>query len=595
MEAVKKRNEISSEYKWNLTDIYPSRESWDADFQKLKSMLPELRAFDGKLDSVQNIATCFRLTDSVAQFTEKLYVYSHLKHHEDTSDAANQGPVSIIEQLSVEVSEAASFIEPELLSLPVETLAKFAEHPDLRFYRFTLDNIIRQKPHTLPKEQQALLAKAGIMAEAPNTIFSMLSDADMKFPIIKDEKDNDIELTHGRYYKFMESRDRRVRKDAFEAMFGTFGRQKNTIASILNAQVQKNIFYARALHYDSVLSMALFGDNIPVSVYTNLISAVEKNLGAFQKYLTIRKRVLALDELHMYDLSVPLIKNFEWKVTYSEAIAIINEAIAPLGGEYSAILKDAWKKYWIDVYENEGKHSGAYSWGVYKIHPYVLLNYQDTVHDMFTIAHEMGHALHSYLAHREQEYRYAHYTIFTAEIASTLNEALLLQYLLKTTTDREKRAYLLTHYADNFRGTLFVQTLFAEFEKIVHEQAEQGIPLTVSKFNEIFFDLHKKYYGSVVVLDPAVEMGWMRIPHFYSSFYVYKYATGFSAANSFCHRILHGGPAEVDAYLGLLKSGGKDYSLNLLKTAGVDMSTTTPIFEALKVFASTVEELDKIL
>ena len=595
MNAVKKRNEISDEHKWNLADIYRSGDGWNADFEKLKRLVGDIKLFDGRLNSAETIDACFRLSDDIGFVLEKLYVYAHLKHHEDTSDTANQGPVNRIEQLSVEVSEAMSFIEPELLSQPEETLRKFAGLPALSFYRFTLDKIIRKKPHTLPKEQEALLAKAGIMADAPSTIYNMLNDADMKFPFIKDEQGNDVEITHGRYAKFLESRDRRVRKDAFAAMFSTYGKQKNTIASILNAHIQRNLFYARSLKFDSALTMALFDDNIPRDVYSNLIETVHAKAGSFQKYFALRKRALGLDELHIYDLNVPLVRDLDWKITYEEAIAIIGEAVAPLGEEYQRILNAAWKQHWIDIYENEGKHSGAYSWGVYKVHPFVLLNHQDTVHDMFTIAHEMGHAMHSYLAHREQDYQYAHYTIFIAEIASTLNEALLLQHLLKVTTDPKRRAYLLTHFADNFRGTLFVQTLFAEFEKTIHELAEQGVPLTVDKFNEVYYSLHKTYYGDAVVLDQEIGIGWMRIPHFYSSFYVYKYATGFSAANSFCRRILRDGKVAVDAYLGMLKGGGKDYSLNLLKTAGVDMSSTTPISEALAVFDETVEELGGLL
>jgi oligoendopeptidase F len=595
MQAIRKRSEVSPENRWDLTAIYPSREAWDADIEKLKTMLPEIKAFDGRLNSAENIRSCFKLSDAISCLTERLYVYAHLKHHEDTSDTANQAPVNIISLLAVEVNEAASFIEPELLLLPDETLRAFADDASLSFYKFSLEKIIRQKPHTLPKEQQALLAKAGIMAEAPNTIYSMLNDADMKFPVIKDEHNDEIELTHGRYYKFLENNDRRVRKDAFEAMFGTYKKHQYTIASILNAHVHKNLFYTRALKFDSTLSMALFDDNIPQTVYSNLIDTVHGKLDSFQQYLLLRKRVLGLDELRMYDLSVPLVPSFEWKVSYEEAIRIISDAVAPLGDEYGKILNEAWKQHWIDVYENERKHSGAYSWGVYRVHPFVLLNHQDTVHDMFTIAHEMGHAMHSYFAQHEQEYRYANYTIFIAEIASTLNEALLLNHLLKITTDPKQKAYLLTHYADNFRGTLFVQTLFAEFEKIIHELAEQGVPLTVDKFNEVFFKLHQQYYGNAVVLDRDVEIGWMRIPHFYSSFYVYKYATGFSAANSFCQRILHNGRGAIDAYLGLLKSGGKDYSLNLLKTAGIDMATTIPVVEALSVFESVVKNLDGLL
>lgn len=341
--------------------------------------------------------------------------------------------------------------------------------------------------------------------------------------------------------------------------------------------------------------MVLFDDKIPRTVYTNLIDSVHNGLPVFHRYLALRKKVLGFDDLKMYDLSVPLVEDFEWKISYEEAIEIVSEAVKPLGEEYGAILREAWTKRWIDVYENEGKRSGAYSWGVYKIHPFVLLNHQDTLHDTFTIAHEMGHAMHSWFSHRDQEYRYAHYTIFIAEIASTLNEALLVNHLLKTTTDPKRRAYLLTHYADNFRGTVFVQTMFAEFELKIHELAEQGAPLTLDAFNDVFYKLHEQYYGPVVSLDKDVEIGWMRIPHFYTSFYVYKYATGFSAANSFCKRILADGAPAVDKYLGMLRSGGNDYSLELLKKAGLDMTTPAPVGEALSQFEAIVTELEQLL
>lgn len=592
---LKKRSEISIADRWKLEDIYPNRETWQADFERVQKMMPEITAFDGKLGTTKSTLECLKLTDTIGCLAEKLYVYAHLKLDENTADTDNQGPVNMIDQLSVRLSEAMSFIEPGLLALPEETLKGYIAAPDLALYRFVLEEILRKKPHTLPKEQQALLAQAGIMADAPQTIYSMLNDADMKFPLIKDEKGNDVQVTHGRYYQFLENRDRRVRKDAFDAMYGTYRNQQYTIASIMNAQVQKNLFYVRALKYDSALSMALFDDNIPREVYTRLIDSVHDGLPVFQRYLSLRKRALRLDELRMFDLSAPLVPDFDWKISYAEAIEIITDALAPLGDEYLGVVRAAWRQRWIDVYENEGKRSGAYSWSTYRVHPCILLNHQDTLNDMFTIAHEMGHAMHSYFSHRAQEYRYAHYAIFVAEIASTLNEALLLHHLLKTTNDPKKKAYLLTHHADNFRGTVFVQTLFAEFELRIHEMAEQGKPLTVDALNEVFRGLHERYYGPAVALDPVIGIGWMRIPHFYSSFYVYKYATGFSAANSFCRRILDEGASAVVKYLGLLKSGGKDYPLNLLKTAGLDMTTPSPVSDALSAFETTVAELEKLL
>lgn len=595
MDALRTRGSIPQEQTWNLEDIYPSPDAWEDDFQLLQSLYPRAAEFEGTLNTPSGVRKCFEFSDQIGLLTEKLYVYANLKHHEDTSDARFQAPVGRIERLSVEVSEALSFVEPELLTLPEAILHELINSSELAFYKFTLDRIIRRKPHTLPKEQEALLAKAGIMAQAPETIFEMLNNADMKFPSIKNEVGEDIEVTHGRYSQFLESRDRRVRNDAFNAMFGTYRKLSNTIASTLNANVQKNIFYTRALQYPSSLEMALFSDNIPTKVYTNLINTVHEKLPVFHRYLDLRKRTLGVDELHMYDLSVPLVSDFEWKISYEEAVETITEAFRPLGEPYLDIVKKAWRDRWIDVYENVGKRSGAYSWGVYRIHPYILLNHEDTLNHVFTIAHEMGHAVHSYLSHREQEYRYAHYTIFIAEIASTLNESLLMHHLLNRSDDNKKKAFLLTHYADNFRGTVFVQTLFAEFEKLMHEMAERGEPLTVDTLNAIYYRLHETYYGPGLVLDKDIEIGWMRIPHFYSSFYVYKYATGFSAANSFSRRILRDGTQAVDRYLSLLRSGGKDYPLNLLKAAGLDMATPEPISEALSVFEDVVKELETLI
>ncbi|MBI1807402.1 MAG: oligoendopeptidase F [Ignavibacteria bacterium] len=595
MNTVPKRETVPTSYQWNLTDLYESTEQWDNDVAEVKEMLPTLRSFSGKLLSPEHIKECFELSDRISRTVEKLYSHAHLKHHEDTSDVTHQGRVTTIKQLSVEVSEAMSFIEPELLAQSEEQLLKAIEDPELSFYRFTLENMLRQKPHTLRKDEEALLAKAGVMAQTPQTIFSMLNNADLKFPTITDEQGDEIELTHARYGRFMESRDRRVRKEAFHAMFGSYMKQKNTIASIFNANVEKNIFFARSRQYRGTLDMALFSDNIPPDVYSNLIETIHQGLPVFHRYLNARKKILQLEELHMYDLNVPLVPDFDWKITYDESKKIINEALAPLGHDYIQIVQQAWESGWIDVYENQGKHNGAYSWGVYRIHPFILLNHEDRLDDLFTIAHEMGHALHSYFSDQHQEFRYAGYSIFIAEIASTLNEALLMNYLLQQTTDFQQLIYLLTHYADNFRATVFVQTLFAEFEKEIHEAAERGVPLTLDTLNETYYRLHERYYGDSVILDEEVKFGWMRIPHFYNSFYVFKYATGFSAANSFSHRILQKGGNAVEQYLELLKSGGKDYPLNLLKHAGLDMTQPTPIVEALSAFENVVSQLEGIL
>ncbi len=595
MKKVLQRSEIAPEYRWNLDDLYPSMKDWESEFDAVVQLLPQLKQFEGKLVLPTEIASCFRLMDAIGRRADQLYSYAYFRHHENTSSPAGQGPVSRVDKLMVDLREAASFVEPELLGLPEDRLRAIVDSTEMAFYRFTMEKLLRRKPHTLPKEQEAIVARAGMLAQAPQTIYGMVNDADMRFPSIRDEQGNDVEVTHARYSRFLESFDRRVRRDAFQARVSSYRKQQNTIASLFNANAMKDLFYARTLRYPSSLAMALFEDNIPTDVYHNLIATVRAELPVFHRYLRLRKRELGLDELHTYDLYTPLVPKLEWSVPFEEARSIVLEAIGPMGKEYREIAEQALSGRWFDVFENEGKHSGAYSWGVYGIHPYVLLNHEGSLNDVFTVAHELGHAIHSFLSSREQDYHYAGYSIFVAEIASTLNEALLLHHLLRTASDRARRAYLLTHFADGFRGTVIVQTLFAEFEKKIHELAEEGTPLTLETINRIFFTLHQEYYGPEVVLDPDVEIGWMRIPHFYSSYYVYKYATGFSAAQFLSKRILNRIPGGVDLTLELLKSGGKDYPLNLLAKAGVDMASPEPIREAFGAFGEAVGELEELL
>jgi oligoendopeptidase F len=422
----------------------------------------------------------------------------------------------------------------------------------------------------------------------------MLNNADLKFPKVKNEKGEEVELTHGSYIQFLESRDPEVRKNAFKAVYETYRNNRNTIGATLSANINKNIFYAKARHYPSVLESTLFGDNIKKEVYTNLISTIHESLPQLQRYLKLRKKLLKVDELHMYDLFAPLVEEFKMDITYQQAKEEIKKSLAPLGENYLKILQDGFDNHWIDVYENKNKRNGAYSWGAYGTHPYVLLNHKDNLNSMFTLTHEMGHAIHSYLSDENQEYRYAQYTIFLAEVASTLNEALLMDYLLKRVTDPKEKMYLLTYYADQFRTTVFRQTMFAEFEMITHEKAEEGESLTPQEFSEIYYGLNKLYHGNDMVVDQDIEMEWARIPHFYNSFYVYKYATGFSAATSFAKQILDEGQPAVDRYLGFLKSGGSDYSLNILKKAGVDMSTPEPIKQAMSVFSSLLDQMEEL-
>ncbi|WP_274652199.1 oligoendopeptidase F [Paenibacillus humicola] len=594
MNHVPKRTETAPETRWKLEDLFADQAAWDKEYQEAKEQMKQAAAFQGKLADPKQLKACFELEDELSLHVERLYVYANLKHHEDTAEPAYQALSDKSKKLSVETGEALSFITPEVLSLSDAELESFITNPDLAQYRHTLEEMRRQKTHILSKAEEALLAQVGNVSQAPGTIFSILNNADLKFPKVKDENGEEVELTHGRYIQFLESGNREVREAAFKAMYETYGRLKNTLASTLNANVTKNIFYARARKYPSALEMSLYGDNIPKSVYTNLIDTVHKHLPLMYRYMELRKKLLKVDELHMYDLFAPLVDEFKMDITYDEAKSTVKESLKPLGGDYLNVLQQGFENGWIDVYENEGKRSGAYSWGAYGTHPYVLLNHKDNLNSMFTLTHEMGHALHSYYSDTNQDYRDAQYTIFLAEVASTLNEALLMDYLLKKSTDPKEKMYLLTYYADQFRTTVFRQTMFAEFEKIIHEKSEQGDSLTPQELSKIYYDLNVKYYGPGMVVDKDIEMEWARIPHFYTSFYVYKYATGFSAATSFSKQILDEGAPAVERYLGFLKSGGSDFSINILKKAGVDMSTPEPIEQAMSVFEDLISQMEEL-
>jgi len=594
MKQVPKRSETDPKYHWRLEDLFPSQADWDREYEEAKRLIAKVAEFQGKLADPAQLKACFELEDKLSLHVERLYVYANMRHHEDTTEPHNMALADKAKKLSVEANEALSFITPEVLSLPDETLAKMIEDPNLQPYRFTLEEMRRQKAHVLSKAEEALLAQAGNMSQAPNTIFGMLNNADLKFPKIRNEDGEEVELTHGTYIQFLESRDRSVREAAFKAMYETYGKLKNTLAATLAANVNKNLFYARARKYPSALEMSLFADNIPKEVYTNLIDTIHRHLPLMYRYMELRRKLLGVEELHMYDLFAPLVEEFKMEIPYEEAKRMVLEGLAPLGPDYQRVLQEGFEGGWIDVYENQGKRSGAYSWGAYGTHPYVLLNHKDNLNSMFTLAHEMGHALHSYYSDKHQTYRNAQYTIFLAEVASTLNEALLMDYLLKRSTDPKEKLYLLTYYADQFRTTVFRQTMFAEFEKIIHEKAEAGESLTPQLLCEIYYDLNKLYYGDGMVVDRDIEMEWARIPHFYSSFYVYKYATGFSAATSFAKQILEEGEPAVERYLGFLKSGGSDYSINILKRAGVDMSTPEPIEQAMSVFEDLIRQMEAL-
>ncbi|MNB76093.1 Oligoendopeptidase F, plasmid [compost metagenome] len=594
MDPLLKRSEVPAENRWKLEDMFASQDQWDKEYNEVKALIKKASAFQGKLDSADELKACFELDDELSQLTERLYVYAHMRQDEDTAAPTYQALTQKAKKLSVEAGEALSFVTPEILSLPVEKLDQFIADPSLSAYTFTLTEMKREKAHVLTKAEEALLAQVGNISQAPQNIFSMLNNADLKFPKIKNEEGKEVELTHGSYIQFLESPDREVRKNAFKAVYETYAKQKNTIAATLSANVNKNVFYSRVRKYPSVLEMSLYGDNIPKEVYTNLIDTIHESLPLMHRYMKLRQKLLGVDELHMYDLFAPLVDEYKLDITFEEAKKITKEGLKPLGGDYLNVLQEGYDNGWIDIYENESKRTGAYSWGAYGTHPYVLLNHNDNLNSMFTLAHEMGHALHSYYSDNALKYRDAQYTIFLAEVASTTNEALLMDYLLNKSTDPKEKMYLLTYYADQFRTTVFRQTMFAEFEKIIHQRAEEGESLTPQDLSAVYYDLNVKYYGADMVVDKDIEMEWARIPHFYNSFYVYKYATGFSAATSFSKQILEEGKPAVDRYLGFLKSGGSDYSINILAKAGVDMSTPEPIREAMSVFESVIEQMEQL-
>ncbi|MFZ5634009.1 MAG: oligoendopeptidase F [Bacillota bacterium] len=591
------RDDIPAGYRWRLEDIYTDDQMWEQDFQRVQAMLGEVGAYRGKLgESATSLLEALQLQDRLQELNEKVYAYARMRLDEDNTNNTYQALADRADNLSTRVETALSFLVPEILALPVETLEGFRrENPGLALYKSALDEILRQKPHTLSPAEELIIARAGEVTTAPANIFRMINNADITFPTIRDEEGREVEVTHGRYIQLMESRDRRVRRDAFTALYSSYRKLQNTLVTTLGSSVKKDIFYAGVRKFPSALEASLFADNISPEVYDNLIRTVRRTLGAMHRYVALRKKLLGLEDLHMYDLYVPIVKDVKWEIPYPEAVELVRAGLAPLGADYGEIVARGFDTGWVDVYENRGKTSGAYSWGPYGIHPYILMNYQDNLNNVFTLAHEMGHAMHSYYSYREQPYVYAHYKIFTAEVASTVNESLLMDHLLKTVTDRDKKLYLLNHYLEQFRATVFRQTMFAEFEKTIHERVEAGEALTSEFLNSTYHRLNVDYYGPEMVVDEDIDLEWARIPHFYTAFYVYKYATGFSAATALTRQILEEGGPAVSRYLEFLKKGDSDYPLNLLKSAGVDMTTPQPVQEGLDLFSRLLDQLEESL
>jgi oligoendopeptidase F len=595
--SVPAREDIPVQYRWHLTDIYQDDKLWQADFDKLKTELTEIAKFKGKLGtSSKNLVECLKLRDDIGVISGKLYAYARMHKDENTADAKYQALTGKTESLLSEAGAATAFIEPEILNIADDKLAKFRQQdPGLKDYAFYFDNLSRQKKHILSPAEEEILSRSSEATQVPENVFNMLAHADMQFPEVTDENGKKVQLSEGRYRLFIMSPDRRVREESFKALFNTYNQYRNTFAATLGGNVKKNIFYTKTRKYNSSLEAALESDNVPTEVYTNLIDTVHNNLGPLHRYVALKKRALGLDEVHMYDLYTPLIRDVQLNYEYEDGLKVVQTALKPLGPEYGTILDKGLHSGWIDVYENKGKQTGAYSWGVYGVHPFVLLNYHHKYDDVSTVAHEMGHAIHSYYSHANQPFINSSYTTFSAEVASTTNEVLLIDYALKNTTDKQKRLYLLNQYLESIRATVYRQTLFAEFEKIIYEKCEAGETLTADMLDAIWHELNVKYYGPDIVVDKEIDVEWARIPHFYWEFYVYKYVTGYSAATALAEQLQTEGQPAQDRYINFLKSGGSDYSLNILKRAGVDMSSPKPIEVTLQKFNSLLDELEKIL
>ncbi|MUV36513.1 Group B oligopeptidase PepB [Lentibacillus sp. JNUCC-1] len=593
-----KREDIPVELTWDLEKIFSTDEAWEEEFKALKEEFPKFAEFQGKLgESADTLLKVFKLQDELSERLGKLFAYSHMRYDQDTTNGFYQSLNAQAESLLTLASSAMSFITPEILEMEEAKLQQFvAENDGLKMYQHTLDEINRSRPHVLSQKEEALLAQAAEPMSSTSQTFSMLNNADLTFPVIKDDNGDDVELTHGRYLGFMESAKRDVRKGAFEAMYNTYDQFKHTFASTLAGQVKSSNFNAHVRHFDSARQAALHNNNIPEQVYDNLVEAVNERLPLLHRYADLRKKVLGVDQLHMYDMYTPLIQDTDMKINYEKAQQYVLEGLAPLGKEYVNILKEGYENRWIDVEENKGKRSGAYSSGSYGTNPYILMNWRDSVNDMFTLAHELGHSVHSYYTREAQPYRYGNYSIFVAEVASTTNEALLNEYMLNHLEDKQQKLYILNNFLEGFRGTVFRQTMFAEFEHEIHKQQQNGTALTADKLSEIYYDLNQKYFGEDVVSDEAIALEWARIPHFYMNYYVYQYATGYSAATALAAGILDGKEGAVDRYINdFLKAGSSEDPIEVLKKAGVDMTSKQPILAALDVFEEKLTEMENML
>ncbi len=588
---LKKREDINEKYKWNLDSLYSADSAWEDDYKLAETMFEDLKKMEGQiLQSSDNFKKNIELYLDGYRKVGRIATYAKMKQDENTKDSHYQSLNARAETLHVKFNEASSYIVPELMMGDEAVIDNYLEKDDLKLYKQYIRDILRARPHTLTPGEEALMAQASELFSTPSNAFGMLNGADLKFPNVGKES-----LTHGSFIPFMMKKDRSIREEAFKKYYKVFEQHKNTFASLLSAEVKKNIFNAKARKHETARASALHDNNVPESVYDNLIDAVHKNLPAMHRYIALRKKMLGVDKLRPFDLYVPLIDDVDMKYTYEEAQGTVLESLKILGDDYLETVENSFKDSWIDVYENEGKRSGAYSWGTYDSKPYILLNYHDELGDVFTLTHEMGHSMHSYLTRKNQPYVYGNYSIFVAEVASTTNEALLNKYLLDNVKEKRERLYLLNNYLENFRGTVFRQTMFAEYERNIHAYAAEGGALTADQLCKMYRELNQKYYGESLDIDAELDLEWARIPHFYYNFYVFQYATGFSSAVALADKMVNEGEAAVADYKKFLGAGCSDYPIEVLKAAGVDMTTPDPVDNALNVFNALVDEMEKLV
>ncbi len=596
-QQIMTREQVEEKYTWDLSVMYADDATWEADFEALKEKLPKLSAVQGSLsESSDQLAGAIEVLLDTQRTLSNLYVYASMKNDQDQNNSTYQTLDARAMQLYSQFSQTISFFEPELLAIEEDTLATWLEeNPRLAVYRQMLNDRTRFRAHVLSKEEEMLLAQASEIFDGATKTFGLLNNADLVFPSVEDETGQMIQLTHSLYGKLLESSDRRIRKETFQGFYSVYDQFKNTMASVLSTQIKTNNFQAKVRRFKSAREAALFQNNIPESVYDTLLETVENRLALLHRYVNLRKDLLGVSDLEMYDMYTPLLGEAPIKFTYEEAKEITLKALAPLGEEYVSIMQEAFDDRWIDLFENKGKRSGAYSSGTYDSKPYILMNWQDNVNWLYTLVHELGHSAHSYLTHKHQDHVYGDYSIFLAEIASTTNENLLTSYLLETYTEPNVRLYVLNHFLDGLKGTMFRQTQFAEFEHFMYESDANGIPLTQQFLSEEYAKMNAKYYGPAVNSDSEIGLEWSRIPHFYYNYYVFQYATGFAAATAFSDRILAGEEGALDKYLGFLKSGSSQYAIDTMKTAGLDMTQRDYIDAALDVFEERLNEFETLL